>query len=294
MSTDLIYSKENKVFSDEWNQILDEIASFRRKSVAKWIWFRGHSSETYKLDSGLFRIMDGNKKKLPIEKYLEIESHLFINFKNQSSTFIREDLIDLHFHMQHHGLKTRLLDWTESFVTALYFAFEGWDYNNGENACIWLLDPFALNHFVHGEEVVFTADNFKIDYNYENLPKIFAEDIELRDEKETFKKHSFAIYPDKNNPRLLSQNGYFTVQSNSLEDLEAELNDICPQSKEKILKKIILSPSLLDNVYEYLTINGINRFTVYNDADGLSAYLNKELTENLFDPKLKNITKFRG
>lgn len=41
-----------------------------------------------------------------------------------------------------------------------------------------------------------------------------------------------------------------------------------------------------------MTLNGINHFTVYNDVDALSKYLNKELTENAFDEKIKRIAKF--
>lgn len=286
-----VISKTKEVFSEEWNDILNEIALFRRKSQGNWIWFRGHSDIEYKLNSGLFRV-EKNNEKLKLESYLNIEKRLFLNFKNQSQTFVREDFMDLQFHMQHHGLKTRLLDWTESFGTALYFAFEGWDYDSNNNACIWLLDPFALNTYVHGRKSIFTTDSFKINYGCRMLKDIFNPKYKSKNTGNSFKGNSFAMYPSKNNSRLLLQNGYFTVQSNCMEDLEAELNSVCPENQALILKKIILSPKLLEDVYEYLTINGINRFTVFSDADGLSEYLNKEITENAYDPKLKRIAKF--
>lgn len=282
-------STKKEIFSKKWNDILEEIALFRRESMSNWIWFRGHSNEDYKLDSGLFRTLNKNKK-LKLWEYERIEDHLIVNFKQQSSTFIREDNIDLQFHMQHHGLKTRLLDWTDSFGTALYFAFEGWDYDKEENACIWLLDPYALHkHLQRGITTIETADSIRnideddIDGEIWNLSDVF---------KKTSAEHTFPMYPSKNNARLLVQNGYFTVQSNRLEDLELELERACPENKEKILKKITLTPDLLECIYEYLTLNGINHFTVYNDVDGLSKYLNKELTENVYDEKLKLITKF--
>ncbi|PEN44507.1 FRG domain-containing protein [Bacillus toyonensis] len=289
MRETVVYPQANKIFSEDWNYILNEIASFRRSSMTNWIWFRGHSKDTYTLDSGLFRI---ENKKLTIEHYLSLEKRLFTSFKNQSPTFIREDFWDVHFHMQHHGLKTRLLDWTESFGTALYFAFEGWDYDSDNNACIWLLDPFALNKYFHDTNVIFTTDSFKIDYECDNLLDVFNDEIISKLNDSPFKANSFAIFPAKNNPRLLLQNGYFTVQSNNLEDLEEEIKRVCPENKDLILKKIILSPKLVEDVYEYLTINGVNRFTVFNDADGLSTYLNKELTETAFNPRLRRIAKF--
>ncbi|GAB6709587.1 FRG domain-containing protein [Bacillus cereus] len=281
-------STKKEIFSKKWHDILEEIALFRRESMSNWIWFRGHSNEDYKLDSGLFRTSNKNEK-LRLGEYLSIENQLIVNFKQQSSTFIREDNIDLQFHMQHHGLKTRLLDWTDSLGTALYFAFESWDYDKETNACIWLLDPFALHRHLQGITTIETADSIRnideeeVDGKIWNLSDVF---------RNTSAEYTFPMYPSKNNARLLVQNGYFTVQSNRLEDLEVELERGCPEYKEKILKKITLSPDLVECIYEYLTLSGINHFTVYNDVDGLSKYLNKELTENAYDEKLKRIAKF--
>lgn len=55
--------------------------------------------------------------------------------------------------MQHYGLPTRLLDWSESPLVALYFALSG-DEDAKTDAAVWVLNPMKLNKKVgYGEYV---------------------------------------------------------------------------------------------------------------------------------------------
>lgn len=49
--------------------------------------------------------------------------------------------------MQHYGVPTRLLDWSENPLVALYFAVENKDKET--DAAIWMLRPNKLNTHAH-------------------------------------------------------------------------------------------------------------------------------------------------
>ncbi|PEV55381.1 FRG domain-containing protein [Bacillus cereus] len=279
----MIILDKKRVFSEKWIEILQEIAEFRRTSHSHWIWFRGHSSDTYTLDSGLFRAKE-NGEYLPLDYYLKHEYLLIQSFENNSASIITtkgNSTWEAVFQMQHHGLKTRLLDWTESLSTALYFAFNEWKYNNNENAEIWILDPYALNEYLIEDPTIQTVRSLK-DRDF----------INAFDHGQPTSLNSFSIYPSKVNSRLLSQSAFFTVQGNKLLSLDQEVINQAGVD-QKIVKRIELTPDLATDIYEYLVINGVNDFTVFNDADGLSKSLNKDIIDRLFDPKLDGIVRFQ-
>lgn len=99
------------------------------------IWFRGQTDASYKLVPSVFReLVDGN--------YYDEEmviNHFKLRDPNAEKSSMRLSTFDLLCLMQHHNLPTRLLDWTESILIALYFAVndEAKDEKNGK--------VFALN-----------------------------------------------------------------------------------------------------------------------------------------------------
>ncbi|WGU92066.1 FRG domain-containing protein [Paenibacillus dendritiformis] len=246
-------------YSKEWNDILDFICDFEDKTFMKRVWFRGHSNSSYLLKSGLFR-----ENHDDLFSYLFIESDNYLSFSNLGS-HLHNNLSgwELLFLMQHHGVKTRLLDWTESFAVALFFACASWNQDN--NARIWMLDPAELNRLSIDKPTTTTVDTVG---NYEEC--IFNPTI--------LPNSSIAIYTPRNNSRITRQRGTFTLQGNTLLPLDKEFNG--ELIKSDALTYVDLSPKVKNDVIRYLNHSGIDYFTLFPDIEGLAKYVNNKSIEN--------------
>src|SRR6266581_1355335 len=95
------------LFEDSWDSKLER---FRSPYV-----FRGLSDATHRLETSLMRLGG---------EYAKIEKHLLRNFQKYAYGEVVERDSIWHWLSvaQHHGLPTRLLDWTYSPFVAMHFA----------------------------------------------------------------------------------------------------------------------------------------------------------------------------
>lgn len=143
--------------------IADEIKKNKKGSLqtkAPTLWFRGESQIQYTLIPSLFRENKGVSSCKEGEQYSDFHYAEDIrlqhyNAKNyhylDKEPSSRIEWLEV---MQHHGVNTRVLDWSESSTHSLLFAIE--PFCKKENAfnkehkldvspCIWVLDPQGLN-----------------------------------------------------------------------------------------------------------------------------------------------------
>ena len=179
-----------------------------------------------------------------------------------------QDPWDWYFLMQHSGAPTRLLDWTEGSLLALYFAVK--DNDASTDAAVWILDPWWLNGLVVGVEEVITPSTAtgvaKSDaMRYKPwLPERF--------EKVKLPELPVAVYPSYTVPRIGMQRSCFTVHGADLKAFEK----LCVKADSKLLKVTIPSSSIIE-MRKQLVLSGVDELTIYPDVDGLGRSLNKVL-----------------
>ena len=158
--------------------------------------------------------------------------------------------------MQHYGLPTRLLDWTESPLVALFFATENRSYN-GERS-IWMLSPGKLNEKFGLRVIPFLGND---------LIKDVVTNSFNREKKDTSLSYLSVTAPHDDN-RISMQMGHFTIHDKP-EPLE-QLGD-----SDAFLKKYKISSKFVQTIRHELSILGIRRSRIYPDLGNLA----KEIAE---------------
>ena len=101
--------------------------------------FRGQSDVTWPLIPSIARMFD---KLDGYENWNVFEDDILQRFRKYSTPFINKTPINRFEWMviaQHHGLPTRLLDWTTNPLKGLFFAVENPSHNC--DGAVWLFEP---------------------------------------------------------------------------------------------------------------------------------------------------------
>lgn len=227
-------------------------------------WYRGIGDISYKLTPSLFR-----HPEIGRIKPLELEHKLLVRFKQRSIPYLThrlEDDWELLFLMQHHGVPTRLLDWTENPYIALYFALVSCRKDpiagNFSDCCVWSLDPGAwnravLNHISFQDSVLVPSDE-RINGHKPGVKEALLN------------KKPVAMYGSYNSPRIVAQRGAFTIFGSEVQAME-DVQAATPATiTDDVLVKMVVPGNEVPKMIKDLTAIGYADSVVFPDLDGLA------------------------
>jgi hypothetical protein len=169
------------------------------------IWFRGQGVNTWKLLPGILRT------QTQVSEYT-----LFKKFKQNTNLLLLaspKNDFEWMFLMQHFGAPTRLLDWTELPLVALYFACE--EKHNENDGTFWILKPTELNKNANIDS---DRESFYIPHCDEQIVESYSYERYRQDENSRLLP--IAILATRNNERIQAQQGTFTIHHKNTTSIE--------------------------------------------------------------------------
>ena len=198
--------------------------------------FRGHSNlKDYKLIPSI-----GRDPQYSFEKELQ----LFEHFKNQGRRYIQCNS-DLEWlaSAQHHGLPTRLLDWTYNPLVALYFAIKD---NHDTDGVVY---HCKATRFLSDNENPFESDSISF-----YLPPSI-------DDRINNQKSIFSVHGKPNQEYSILMNRLFSVDS------------FVAKSDPKERHQFIIPAESKKDILNYLNTININPESIFGGVDGLAEKL---------------------
>lgn len=213
-------------------------------------WFRGHGKTTYKLIPSLGRLQKVGSELALIKRFKQ----------NAVALMAQPPTAPWHwlFLMQHHRAPTRLLDWSENPLVALYFAVANPDHDQHDGD-VWCLDPVGLNKAAYvqptpiGELPFFGMDEELDQYTTESINKSGAD------------KPPVAALAARYFPRLIAQSGVFTVthrEQVALEDAHGGAH----------VGRITIPRTSKESLRRDLAVLGITKLALFPELDSVADF----------------------
>jgi hypothetical protein len=249
---------------DTWDQLNEQLYSDafnpRIGRIRSPYAFRGVSDAAYPLTTSLSRLGGA---------YGRMEQHLLRNFRKYARRGdVQTDSVWNWLAVaQHHGLPTRLLDWTFSPQVALHFAtarLREFD----RDALIWTVDfvrahallPAPLREEMESE----CADVFTVE--------MLERRAHTLDEFDALDDQPFALFfePPSLDDRIVNQFALFAVMSSPQAHLEDWLT-----SHPELVRRIVIPAALKWEIRDKLDQANVTERVLFPGLDGLSAWLKR-------------------
>ena len=184
------------------------------------------------------------------------EWEIYRRFRQNAASFLSYTTLtewDWMLYMRHYAVPTRLLDWTESPLVALYFAVD--DPRPRVDGIVWCLDPGRLNNLAGFEPRVYCAG---VDAQLDNYTP-----TSIRTAPSSADFGPVALITARAFPRLVAQQGVFTVIHRRATSLEAIDDDA-------LLSRVRIPADAKTAIRDHLDQLGVHRLTLFPELQSVA------------------------
>lgn len=266
-------------YTEKVEQLLIATLASQMGSPYQGNWYRGVGrANLHTLGPSLYR----HPTILDVEGLIKLERLMLEDFARQNFLHASalhapaeaDDFRSLFF-MQHYGVPTRLLDWTNNPLIALYFALSSAERVPGkddyvEDASVWILDPVlwnehALSEVSYGKEGPLSLESEEAKaYGPRRLIKGRLEASAVK----SLYEHPVAILGVANNARMFAQRGVFTMFGKMREPMEVQYDT--HNFSTGSLAQLIIPKEKIGELSERLLRLGYTDSVSYPDLHGLA------------------------
>lgn len=236
-----------ELVADDFNGFTGAMVSITRHFNNTRPWWRGQADKEWDLCPRLYRLGLGHQETDMTVRFLTMAKPRYPKCPPNENFFAWL------FLMQHYCLPTRLLDWSESPLVALFFAVESENHDRSD-AVLWALEPTELNYQQLGKKKIFVSSS-------SDVRQIFVE--AFRTNPNNPNRRILSVLTEQIDLRHMVQQSAFTVHG-----ADVPINSV--EQLSKCIAKIVIPAKSKRGFRQILENFGVSRAVLFPDLENLS------------------------